>query len=331
MRTRWAGFQSPLADGIARFLAHKRALGRRYDVEEKQLRLVDRFLVAHQLTQLTHLTPELFERFLADRPRQRPRSYNQLLGVLRRLFDWLVSQQILPRSPLEARPRRATAQRIPYLFEASQARRLLELAGRLPDRPKAPLRGPTYRTIFALLYGLGLRVGEASRLQRADVDLERNLLIIRDTKFGKSRLVPFGPRMAALLRQYLELRGRALRAPETPLFSFTRRGAVHPGTISQTFHKLVPHLGLVVPAGVAPPRAHGLRHAFAVGTLLRWYRAGVNPASRLFHLATFLGHVDPSSTAVYLTITPELLQEANRRFERLAASARAGRAGEVST
>jgi integrase len=129
--------------------------------------------------------------------------------------------------------------------------------------------------------------------------------------------------MAALLRQYLGLRGRALTAPETPLFSFTRRGAVHPGTISQTFHKLVPQLGLVVPAGVAPPRAHGLRHAFAVGTLLRWYRAGVNPAARLFHLATFLGHVNPSSTAVYLTITPELLQEANRRFERLAAPVRA--------
>jgi integrase len=229
---------------------------------------------------------------------------------------------MLPRSPLAARPRRATNQRIPYLFDASQARRLLELAGSLPDRPKAPLRGPTYRTIFALLYGLGLRVGEVSRLQRADVDLERNVLVIRGTKFGKSRLVPFGPRMAAWPREYLELRGRAITAPETPLFSFTRRGAVHPGTISQTFHKLVPRLGLVVPAGVAPPRAHGLRHAFAVGTLLRWYRAGVNPAGRLFHLATFLGHVNPNSTAVYLTITPELLQEASRRFERLAAPAR---------
>ena len=64
---------------------------------------------------------------------------------------------------------------------------------------------------------------------------------------------------------------------------------------------------------------HDLRHAFAVGTLLRWYREGVNPATRLFHLSTFLGHVNPSSTAVYLTITSELLTEANRRFEGFAA------------
>jgi integrase len=196
----------------------------------------------------------------------------------------------------------------PTCFDAAHARRLLDLAGALPARSSAPLRGPTYRAIFALLYGLGLRVGEVSRLRRADVDLERQLLVIRDTKFGKSRLVPFGPQIAALLRHYLALRGPGGAAAEAPIFSFTRRGGIHPGTISQTFHQLVAHLDLAVPAGVAPPRAHGLRHAFAVGTLLRWYRSGIDPAGRLFHLATFLGHVNPSSTAVYLTITPALLE-----------------------
>ena len=322
MTTSWT-FQSPLADGIERFLAYKRALGRRFDTEEKQLRLFDRFLVRHAPARVEDITPELLAQFLTGRPRPRPRSYNQLLGVLRRLFDWLVSQDILPQSPVRAHPRRVTAQQIPYLFNAAEARRLLDLAGELPDRSRGRLRGPSYRTIFALLYGLGLRVGEVSRLRCADVDLERNVLVVRGTKFGKSRLVPFGPRMAMELRRYLQLRGAASCSPETPVFSFTRRGAVHPGTISQAFHKLVPRLGLVIPAGVASPRAHGLRHAFAVGTLLRWYREGVDPASRLFHLATFLGHVNPSSTAVYLTITPDLLHEANRRFERFATSARA--------
>jgi site-specific recombinase XerD len=322
MRAPWI-FQSPLAEGIERFLAYKRALGRRFDTEEKQLRLFDRFLIHHALARVEDITPELLAQFLAGRPRLRPRSYNQLLGVLRRLFDWLVSQEILLQSPVRAHPRRVTAQRIPYLFGAAEARRLLDLAGELPDRPRGHLRGPTYRMIFALLYGLGLRVGEVSRLRCADVDLERNVLVVHGTKFGKSRLVPFGPRMAMELRRYLQLRGAASCAPETPVFSFIRREAVHPGTISQVFHQLVPRLGLGIPAGVASPRAHGLRHAFVVGTLLRWYREGIDPAGRLFHLATFLGHVNPSSTAVYLTITPDLLHEANRRFERVAASARA--------
>jgi hypothetical protein len=52
--------------------------------------------------------------------------------------------------------------------------------------------------------------------------------------------------------------------------------------------------------------------------LLRWYRDGADPAARLLHLSTFLGHVDPASTAVYLTITADLLRAASTRFERFA-------------
>ena len=63
------------------------------------------------------------------------------------------------------------------------------------------------------------------------------------------------------------------------------------------------------------PRLHCLRHSFAVGTLLRWYREGIEPQDRLLHLSTFMGHVQPSSTAVYLTITAGLFKEANQRFE----------------
>jgi integrase len=166
-----------------------------------------------------------------------------------------------------------------------------------------------------------LRVGEVARLKRIDVDLDRRLLVIRETKFAKSRLVPFGPHMAERLAGYLELRaGRSgTTAHDAPVFSFMRGRAIHPCTISQTFHALVPHLDLAVPAGVEPPRVHDLRHSFAVGTLLRWYRDGGDPAARLLHLSTFLGHVDPASTAVYLTITADLLKAAGERFERFAA------------
>ena len=95
-----------------------------------------------------------------------------------------------------------------------------------------------------------------------------------------------------------------------------------------TFHALWPQLGLTIPAGVSPPRLHDLRHSFAVATLLRWYREGVDPNQRLLHLSTFMGHVDPTSTAVYLTITEQLLAQAQARFRSHALS-RIGM-GEVS-
>lgn len=316
MKARWAGFRSPLATDIDRFLAYKRALNRRYDNEEKALRLLDHFLVVRGVDSIEVITSELLNAFLASRPRAHPRSYNHLLGVVRRLFAWLVDQEVLECSPLRAQSRRETARQLPFLFNPDQARRLLAVSGGLADNNHAPLRGPTYRTIFALLYGLGLRVGEVSRLSRRDIDFERDLLVIRETKFSKDRLVPFGPRIAELLHGFLDLRGT--RQPESPVFSFCSGRPVHPGTISQTFHHLVPKLDLWTPPGTAPPRVHCLRHSFAVGTLLRWYRSGINPADRLHHLATFLGHVDPASTAVYLTITTALLDEASDRFERYA-------------
>ena len=88
-----------------------------------------------------------------------------------------------------------------------------------------------------------------------------------------------------------------------------------------TFLALTRGLHLSIPEGCSPPRLHDLRHSFAVGTLLRWYREGVNASSRLHYLSTFMGHADPASTAVYLTITDDLMYEANRRFEDFAAHA----------
>jgi site-specific recombinase XerD len=107
---------SPLAEPIRRFLATKRALNRRFDTEGRTLRLLDRCLVEHGIVQLADVTSAVIEAFLASRPRRRPRSYNHLLGVLRRLFDWMVDQGLLDASPIRLRARRVTARRIPYLF-----------------------------------------------------------------------------------------------------------------------------------------------------------------------------------------------------------------------
>ena len=147
--------------------------------------------------------------------------------------------------------------------------------------------------------------------------------MIRESKFYKSRPVPFGPKIGALLSGYLEVRVAQDGAlpPAAPLFTFGQGRFIHPGSVSQRFHKLLPQLQIELPVGTWAPRLHDLRHSFAVGRLLRWYRSGLNPTVRLLQLSTFLGHVDPSSTAVYLTITSALLDEANRRFEAFAAPA----------
>ncbi len=311
-------FQGPLAAFIRQFVQYKQALNRKYRTEASALLLFDRYLRDRNVVDWETIDAALISDFLKSRPRTMPRSYNHLLGVLHRFFAFAMMQQWIKWNPVTERPRRNTGSRTPYLFNLSDAKRLLAAARNLPNSPRVPHRGRVYEMAFALLYGLGLRIGETARLKLGDCDLNRDILFIRDTKFGKSRFVPMGPNLAQRLKGYIEECHGTSHDPERPLFSFTKRGCIHENSICQTFHRLVPKLNLYIPPGVSPPRVHGLRHAFAVATLLRWYREGIDPNCRLMHLATFLGHVDPKSTAVYLTITDDLLKEAAKRFQAMA-------------
>ena len=192
-------------DAAGRFLAHKRALGRKYHSEQSELRLLSRF-AAGKNAGLGDLTPALMEEFLGSRPRQRPRSFNHLLGVADGLFRWAIAQELLDSAPALPRPRKAASGRVPFLFTAVQARALLAAAALLPDNSRARGRGHVYQAIFALCYGLGLRAAEACGMRLGDIDASRSLLTVRGGKFGKDRLVPHGPRIGALVAAQAERR-----------------------------------------------------------------------------------------------------------------------------
>jgi site-specific recombinase XerC len=198
-----------LATAIADFLAHKRALGRKYHTEEATLRLLLAFAERHGVAEPRRLTPALLDGFVASRPRTRARGFNHLVGILGCFLDWAISQRRLQISPLHRTRRRDTDRRLPFLFDLAHARRLLEAAAALPDNPRATGRGPTYHAIFALCYGLGLRAGEACGLRLEDLDAQRQLLVVRGGKFGKSRLVPHGSRIGELLTGQVERRASA--------------------------------------------------------------------------------------------------------------------------
>jgi len=312
---------SLLAEDMQIYLDSKRATGRKFYTEAGALRLLDRFLLHNGVLDRRALTPSLIEAFLASRPRRRPRSFNHLLGVVRCFFAWTVTQGRLKQSPVQARPRPTRSRRVPFLFTPEEVRRLLEATSKLSDNSRASNRAEVYELIFRLMYGLGLRVGEITRLCHQDVDQERRLLVIRETKFGKSRLVPFGPNLGKHLQTYLTRRIQWYGPwqPEDPLLSFSNNQStpLRTETISHTFHHLLTKIALTPTPDTNPPCPHCLRHSFAVETLLRWYRSDIDPGQRLFHLSTFMGHSDPASTSWYLTITDGLLAEANQRFERL--------------
>jgi len=206
--------------------------------------------------------------------------------------------------------------RRPYIYTEVEVRRLLEVARNLPS-PRSPLRPLTVYTMLVLAYCGGLRIGEIVRLNVGDIDFRDGTIDIRDTKFFKSRRLPLASSVMSALRDYLAARAQAggLTEPSSGLFWHTGPSRRYSRVAAQILLvRILRRAGLKPTKGYAGPRIHDLRHAFVVNRMLAWYRAGINPQSRLPYLATYLGHKDINSTLLYLTITEELLGLAGERF-----------------
>lgn len=202
--------------------------------------------------------------------------------------------------------------RPPFIYSGADIVALMEEAGRsIPQ----PLRAATYETLIGLLAATGLRIGEAIRLDRRDVDSSDGVLAVRESKFGKSRQVPLQPGAVKALDEYARQREELCPHPSSESFFVSLRGTrIIYACVWPTFRMLCQEAG--VGAGATPrPRIHDLRHTFAVRTLLGWYRDGLDVGARLPSLSTYLGHREPRYTYHYLSAAPELLEHAARLLE----------------
>jgi site-specific recombinase XerD len=225
----------------------------------------------------------------------------------------------LPMPPDDSRsPVRAA----PYIYSRDELARMFDPATVEASRRGAvQLDAATFRTLLLVLYGAGLRFGEATRLTLADVDLANAVLTIRATKFYKSRLVPIGPRLAAVLESHISQRRRAALADGGGALLLANRDgtSLASSTVQAAFDALRRVAGIGrASGGRTIPRLHDLRHSFAVHRLTSWYREGADVQRLLPVLSTYLGHADLEGTKVYLSMTPELLAQASLRFARYA-------------
>lgn len=202
--------------------------------------------------------------------------------------------------------------RAPFIYTDDDVLALIDQARR---SIREPLRAATYETLFGLLAASGLRIGEALRLDRDDIDVADGVLLIRRSKFGKSRQVPLHPSALEALERYQHRRRQLYPHPTTNSVFVSLRGTrVIYECVWPTFRRLCDQAGIGAGAAVTP-RIHDFRHSFAVRTLLDWYRAGVDVQSRLAWLSTYLGHGEPRYTYSYLSAAPELLAHAARLLD----------------
>ena len=205
-------------------------------------------------------------------------------------------------------PRRR--RRIPYLYRPADIQALMSAAGAIPT----PLRAATYQTLFGLLATTGMRVGEAIRLSRTDIDWHDGVLVIRETKFGKSRELPLHRSTIDALGRYAEFRDRQQPRPRAPSFFLSTAGTpLFYSSVWVTFRGLLNAAGVGAGSSITP-RIHDVRHSWAVNTVIDWYRDGEDVATRMPRLSTYLGHSDPRHTYNYLSASPELLAFAAARL-----------------
>lgn len=198
----------------------------------------------------------------------------------------------------------------PYLYTDHDIQALMRECERL----QTLLMAVTYRTLLGLLAVTGMRVGEAIGLDRTDIDDKNELLVVRHSKFGKSREVLLHPTTLKALNAYERVRDDVFPRAGNPSFFVSQAGKrLFPQNVWRVFDRLRRWAGLA--ERPRQPRIHDLRHTFAVNTLLRWYREGADVEHRISALSTYLGHVSPSTTYWYLTAAPELLGLAAQRLE----------------
>jgi integrase/recombinase XerD len=302
---------SALRQALDDYLALRHAMG--FKLHEAH-RLLPHFVAFLERHGAVFVTTDWAVRWATQPPHVQPAEWARRLRLVRGFAQY--HSTLDPRTeipPPEVLPYRHP-RRSPYLYSEAEIARLLAAARHLPSA--TGLRAHTYATALGLLAVTGMRISELVALANDDVDLGDGLLTLRHTKFGKSRCLPLHPTTRQALCGYVHLRDRVYPIPNSPSFFVSEQGTrLTHWTVRATFVQLSCQIGLRDPTDSYGPRLHDFRHRFAVQTLVRWYREGVDVERHLPELSTYLGHVKVSDTYWYLSATPELLGLATQRLE----------------
>jgi integrase/recombinase XerD len=309
-----------LADLVEQYIAIKQAAGMRFRTQSNYLRQFTRRLGPVDIEQVD---PKAVLEFLY-RSENVTRSWHETHSALHGFYRYAVSREYVKASPLpQILPKKPQCAQ-PYVYSTEEIRALLESSKVLNVEHRLGTFCVTaFRTLLLLLYGAGLRLSEALSLTLADTNLADSLLTVRNTKFYKSRFVPIGPKLTAVLRDHLHGRQELYGQPRIDSVLFLNsRGAPMTACIAHLYFKFIrKHAGVRRTDGsYFQPRLHDFRSSFAVHRLVTWYRQGADVQRLLPQLSTYLGHAQIADTQAYLRMTPELLREANRRFEQYALS-----------
>jgi integrase/recombinase XerD len=308
---------STWVERVEAYVSHRRSFGFKLTVDEGRLQSFARYADQREAERLTLALAADWAR--ASRF-PRPISWARRIEVLRGFATFCL--RIDPETAVPPRKLFGKAHRrlVPHIYSDDELGILLDATARLG--PPGSLRPATCRTVIGLLAATGLRISEALRLTKADVDVDAGVLDIRDTKFGQRRFVPLHPSVPPILQAYAQLRDRLAATPSCDRFFLREDGRpVNQRNMLYALQSLCAQLGWRVRGDHPHHRLHDLRHTFIVRSTLRLYKQGGDADLGLPVLSTYVGHAKVVDTYWYLTGIPELMSIAGERYFRYAQGA----------
>lgn len=297
-------FSEHIRDIGESYVRYKHSLGFKCSYhDQSSINSMLEFIYMHSTTAVTWaLTPEVVYSYAAGSGKERPRTIHLKQSMIRQfgLFMKLqgIDTFILPRELIKT-----PKDFIPYIFTKDEIESILYHADRIGPNKNKFINTPfVYPTIFRVLYGCGLRVGEALSLLNNDVDLDNGVITIHNGKTNVSRLVP----ISDSLREYLiYYNNRVQRGNNIYFFPALRGERYSDVTVRNTFRKLLKKAEIMpLPSGFYP-RVHDLRHTFCVHSLEQMVTNGMDPYCSLPTLSTYVGHKGIESTEYYLRLTKQ--------------------------
>jgi integrase/recombinase XerD len=300
-----------LIDDVERYIALRRSLGFKLRRSSRHLQCFARFATERGET---HVRAATAVAWATTAPTRGARHYRvrDVVRFARFLRAEDVAHEIPPTN-LFAAPK---SRPVPYIYTRDELVRILEATGQLRRQKPNPMRAQMYVMLFGLIAATGLRVSEALNL-RLDNLLPGGVLQIRDTKFGKSRLVPLHETVIDALNGYLDMRRRVAESDDHLFLSVKGKALAHE-MANYTFRRVL-QLANIAPGRVRRPRIHDLRHSFATRVLEQCSTRRDAVARHFVALATYMGHTDIACTYWYLQATPELMTDIAAAAEALIA------------
>lgn len=312
-------FYGPLGRHFDRFVVQIKANGGQHVSLFATVRRLDRYL-ARKHSCVTALTREVVKDWFASFSHLHPNTQRRYRSATFCLCRFLNGRDSSTATAEDFDTVPYSVPFRPYIYSPADVLLLIKVARAQPILPINPLRPWTLELIVILLYTTGLRISEVVRLKMRDFDGSSETLMIRETKFAKSRLVALSQSTRDRVEHYLHRRrsaGLSCHATDSliwPLRWTPDRTEPSLGSIKIALIRLLRQSGLKPQSGRVGPRIHDMRHSFASTRVLLWYKEGVDVQARLPHLVTYMGHRDLQSTQLYLSVIPDLLDEAAVRF-----------------